>query len=241
MDADIMLSVWDTDVANLSVIDTLMDLLEEKELDFYDLWMKHNASLVFMEEYTYSSMYQQLKKDGWLSDSWMDGTPMTDETSFVALDDLGFRIHRAYDMSRPRVRVQVWADPIGTFDSIAEFRATLVHRSGSIIRYTPVELNNWFGELVVDGITEYDDLYLVVGSWADRSNSSFGEDEQFFYRYAMEGLEAVYNPEGSADGDVGNGVVIPEMQVCGCASIEPNSMFALLSMLLLYRRRRTHE
>ena len=237
MDSGFIPAIWNPEIARENPIETMKLLLAEKDLDFYDVWMQHNASIVFMEGYTYGDMYRQRKSyEDWLSDIWTEnGIAMTSVTSDIRLKHLGYRIHRLYNMTASRYRFQVWANPIGSHDSIAGFRAILVKRMGSTVMSLPIEMNNWFGEVTIDGFTETDDAYLVVGAWAERENSVFGEEEDFVYSYAMEGLASLDVPD--EDDDVENGVIIPDMKVCGCASLEPTSTFALWIVIVLYRRR----
>ena len=242
MDGTLIPSIWKQNTLNNNPLDTIKTILEEREMNFYDVWMKHNESVVFMEEYSYGSMYLGLTEPDWWSDSWTgNGTAMTDSTSNISLENLGFRVHRLYDMTKPRYRFQVWANPIGTFDSIAEFRATIVQRTGSRVTKFPIEMNNWFGELTIDNVSEYDDIYLIVGAWADKEHSSFIDDEQFFYDFAMEGLDAPYQQESTEGEDIEGGLLLPDMQVCGCSAIEPTSTLGMLAILGLFSRRRQHD
>ena len=225
--------VWKEGEAWISPLKTIESLLEERDLSFYDVWMDHNASTVFMDEYTYGGMYQEIAGDDWWDEWRYDGTAMTDETSDISIEHLGFRVHRLSSATESEYRFQVWAEPIGTHDSIAEFRAFIMRRKGGEYQKIPLEMNNWFGEVTLTDVSERDDMYLVVGAWADRYHSSFQDDEQFYYSFAMQGIPEPLYPEPEPI----DYISMHEDSMCSCSTSEPFSIFGLFSILfVLYRR-----
>ena len=218
-----------------SPLHTIEVLLAERGLDFYDVWMDHNASTVFMDEYTYGGMYQELAGYDWW-DPWTgEGTAITEETSDISIEHLGFRVHRLSSASESKYRFQVWADPIGTYDSIAEFRAFLMRRKGMEYQKIPLEIENWFGEMTITDVDEFDDMYLVVGAWGDRYYSSFQDDEQFYYSFAMEGIPEPQYPQ--PEDEFSEHTPFDDGLICGCSTPRPFSVFGLVSVLFVFYRR----
>ena len=231
--------VWKQGSPWISPLSTIEVLLAERGFDFYDVWMDHNTSTIFMDEYTYGGMYQELAGYDWW-DQWTgSGTAMTEDTSDISVEHLGFRVHRLSSATESKYRFQVWADPIGTYDSIAEFRAFIMQRKGLEYRKIPLEINHWFGEITISDVDEFDDMYLVVGAWADRYYSSFQDDEQFFYSFAMEGIPEIQYPESEQD-DVEYNSLEDEI-ICGCSTHKPFSVFGLCSILFVVYRRSSIE
>jgi hypothetical protein len=164
---------------------------------------------------------------------------MTADTSDISIEHLGFRAHRLVFATQTRYRFQVWADPIGDHDSIAEFRAHIVQRDGITYRKIPITINDWFGEYVLEDVNEYNDVFLIVGAWADRNHSSYNEDEQFYYSYVIEGLADPEALEESLEtpGETKEESIDQEV-FCGCATGEPITVFGLFSVLGLFSRRK---
>jgi hypothetical protein len=244
MDELFIPNVWKQgDPDRFQPLETIRDLLAEKGLAFHEVWMNHNSSTVFMNEYSQGGMYQELAGYGWWSDEWSgDGTAMTVETSDISIEHLGFRAHRLVFATKKRYRFQVLADPIGDHDSIAEFRAHIVQRDGITYKKIPITINDWFGEYVLEDVNEYNDVFLIVGAWADRYHSSYHDDERFYYSYAIEGLEDPNSLEGSVEPPIERKEEsIDEEVLCGCATLEPISVFGLFSVLGIFsRRKRIH-
>ena len=229
--------VWKEGNAWISPLETIETLLADRGFDFYDVWMDHNASTIFMDEYTYGGMYQELAGYDWWDEWTGDGTAMTEETSDIAIEHLGFRVHRLSSATESKYRFQVWANPIGTYDSIAEFRVFLMRRKGMEYQKIPLEINNWFGEMILNDVGEFDDMYLVVGAWADRYYSSFQDDEQFYYSFAMEGIPEPQYPEPEAEPS--EYTSLDDDLMCGCATPKPFSIFGLFSVIIVFYRRET--
>lgn len=225
--------VWKEGDVWTSPLETIESLLAERGLDFYDVWMDHNASTVFMDEYTYGGMYQEIAGYDWWDEWRYDGTAITDNTSDIPIEHLGFRVHRLTSATESEYRFQVWADPIGTHDSIAEFRAFVMRRKGLEYQKIPLEINNWFGEVTLTDVGEFDDMYLVVGAWADRYHSSFQDDEQFYYSFALQGIPEPLYPEPEPI----DYIAMHDDVICSCATSEPFSIFGLFSIVFALCRR----
>ena len=232
--------IWKEGDVWISPLHTIEMLLADRGLDFHDVWMDHNASTVFMDEYTYGGMYQSLAGYDWW-DQWTGaGTAITEESSDISIEHLGFRVHRLSSTTESKYRFQVWADPIGTYDSIAEFRAFVMRRKGLEYQKIPLEMNDWFGEMILADVDEFDDMYLVVGAWGDRYYSSFQDDEQFYYSFAMEGIPEPQYPQ--PEEEVFEDTLLKEDLMCGCSTSEPFSVCGLFSVLFVfYRRDRSTE
>ena len=108
-----------------------------------------------------------------------------------------------------------------------------MRRKGGEYQKVPLAINNWFGEVVLTDVNEFDDMYLVVGAWADRYYSSFQDDEQFYYSFAMEGIPEPQYPEPEAP----EYTPLEQDAMCGCSTPKPFSVFGLCSILFVLCRR----
>ena len=231
--------IWKRGTSDSDAISIIAEVLGEYNLSFIDVWMDHNEGAISLN-YEQGALYREIVGDDWYTETISQtGVVIHEADEEQALENYGFHAHRMYAPSLPLLQVQVWADPIGSYSSIGQFAARVVHKTPNETFSYSFSMDNYFDEIRLE-VSEEDEIYLVVGAWTDEPHSEYDEGETFTYSFSMEGKE--YPPNYiPVDDDTGLDLDVDVWGlICGCGHIDPLSASAGLWALLLYWNRRRH-